>query len=294
MKRVIVTGAAGFAGANLCIELNKSNIEVLAIVRENSTHNDRLKNLENVTMINCDMDNYEMLPEKITGSCDTFFHLAWKGDRDNAEVEYPNVFHTVKAVEAAAKLGCKRFVATGSQAEYGAINRVQTEDMCPAPINAYGAAKAAALYMSKRRCEQLEIDWIWGRIFSLYGLYEPGGRLVTDLANALLSGKGMKVSAATQNWDYLYSMDGAKALIALAEKGRSGEIYNIANGDYKPLKVYLEEMKTILCKSAELEYDMNNVPKVSLQPSIDKIYKDTGWKPEVTFEEGIRNTFLDR
>ena len=294
MNRVIVTGAAGFAGANLCIELNKRNIEVMAVVREDSSHNDRLKELSNVSLIYCNMDEYDKLPEKISGEFDAFFHLAWNGDRDNPQVEYPNVMNSVKAVEAAAALGCKRFVATGSQAEYGATATSQTEDMMPDPINAYGAAKVAALYMTKRRAKQLGVEWIWGRIFSLYGLYEPKGRLVPDLAEKLLHGEKMQLSSGTQNWDYLEASDAAKAIILLAEKGRSEEIYNIASGDIRPLKDYLSEMRDILSPQTELEFDPENKAAVSLQPSIEKITHDTGWKPEITWAQGIFDTYKNK
>ena len=288
MKRVIVTGAAGFAGANLCIELNKNGIEVLALVRASSSHNDRLRDLENVTLIECGMDEYKTLPQKITGEVDTFFHLAWNGDRDNPQVEYPNVMNSVEAVEAAAALGCKRFVATGSQAEYGAVSCTQTEDMLPDPVNAYGAAKVAALYMTRRRAQQLGVEWIWGRIFSLYGKYEPHGRLIPDLALNLSKNAPMTLSAGTQNWDYLEATDAARAIIALGEKGRDGEIYNIASGDIRPLKDYILEMKQVYGSKSELTFDPDNVPKIGLQPSIEKITLDTGWKPLLSWREGIK------
>lgn len=288
MKRVIVTGAAGFAGANLCIELNKNGIEVLALVRAYSSHNDRLRDLENVTLIECGMDEYKTLPQKITGEVDTFFHLAWNGDRDNPQVEYPNVMNSVEAVEAAATLGCKRFVATGSQAEYGAVSCTQTEDMLPDPVNAYGAAKVAALYMTRRRAQQLGVEWIWGRIFSLYGKYEPHGRLIPDLALNLSKNAPMTLSAGTQNWDYLEATDAARAIIALGEKGRDGEIYNIASGDIRPLKNYILEMKQVYRSKSELTFDPDNVPKIGLQPSIEKITLDTGWKPLLSWREGLK------
>ena len=51
--------------------------------------------------------------------CDVFFHLAWQGGRYDFAAQYGNIADTIGALEAAARLGCHRFICTGSQAEYG-------------------------------------------------------------------------------------------------------------------------------------------------------------------------------
>ena len=119
-------------------------------------------------------------------------------------------------------MGCERFVATGSQAEYGPQTDLITEETLPQPIDAYGSAKLATCVLSRQLALDIGIDWIWGRIFSVYGKYEPPGRMLPDLIEALLAGKDYTLSAATQYWDYLHSTDCAEALVALAEWGKVG------------------------------------------------------------------------
>ena len=276
--KAIVTGAAGFAGYHVTTHLLEHGYEVYAVVRPGSSHNDRLnKNNKRLHIVELDCKDYSQIAESINEQCDIVFHLAWAGGRDDFYEQYANIEAAVQVVETAAKLGCKRLIGIGSQAEYGIVEGLITEDLKPNPINAYGAAKVAAMQLTKRRCEQLGIEWIWGRIFSLYGKYEPAGRMLPDLIRKLKNGETVCLSDCTQNWDYLDASDAAEAIIALGETGHAGEIYNIANGDYRPLKEFVEEVRTEINKGNVVFGDRAN-PFISLQPCVEKIYKDTGWK----------------
>ena len=286
MRKVIVTGAAGFAGCNLVEALLKKKYFVYAVVRPDSAHNSRLSGLENLQMVECNMQDYANLQNLISESCDMFYHLAWQAgsfEKQKVCIEY-----YLEALEAAARIGCKRFVGIGSQAEYGPQKELITEETCPHPITAYGTSKLAACALTRQRANELGIEWVWGRIFSLYGKYEPFGRMLPDLINALQNGQDFILSAATQNWDYLYSSDGAEALIALGEKGYNGEIYNVASGEYRPLKCFTEEVREIISSNGKLQYGKKGGDATSLQPSIIKICNDTGWKPKIKFKDGIR------
>ena len=289
----VVTGAAGFAGYSLTSHLVKKGYEVYAIVRPGSEHNERLKNLS-MHIIELDTAEYGKLPSLINKECDLFFHLAWSGGRDAFDEQFANIDHTITAVEVASRLGCKRFIATGSQAEYGVQEGIITEDILPAPINAYGAAKVSAMYLTKRRAEQLGIQWIWARIFSLYGRYEPSGRMLPDLVDKLIKGDIVELSSCLQNWDYLDVNDAADALIWLAKKGIDGEIYNVANGNYKPLKKYVQKAVDIIASNSEVIFGDNPNPFISLQPDVSKIKEHTGWKPKTAFSDGIKNMLKDR
>ncbi len=291
MNTCVVTGAAGFAGCNLTEALIEGGYNVIAVLRRSSPHNDRLKELMSsgrLTALELDAKDLELLPERI-GSLrpDTFYHLLWSGERDDFESQRQNIDYTLSAVKAASALGVKRFICTGSQAEYGITGLRQTEEMCPKPQNAYGAAKTAALYLSRRLSMKLNMEWIWGRIFSLYGKYEHSRTLVQYILNCNKNGEDIHVTEALQNWDYLDARDCAKALIALGEKGRNGEIYNIASGSYRPLRDYIE----LLCKGSgqRIFYDKKAEETVSLQPDVSKILGDTGWKAGIPFGEYFKS-----
>ena len=98
----------------------------------------------------------------------------------------------------------------------------------------------------------------------------------------------MTLSSCRQNWDFLYGVDAGKALLAIAEKGRNGEIYNIADGRYRPLKEYVEIVEDVCGGNSSITYGEDTKPFVSLQPSIRKISEDTGWQPDTDFRAKIR------
>ena len=290
MKNYIVTGAAGFLGCNLTERLmQEEDAHIYAVVRPNSPHNARLTPSERLTIVPADLSEYAHLDEMIEEACDVFFHLAWQGGRDDFAAQYGNIAHTLDALEAAARLGCRRFIATGSQAEYGRQTALITEETCPHPVDAYGVAKLAACALSRQRAADLGVAWIWGRVFSLYGRYEQEGRMLPALVKSLRSEQPFALSSSgEQNWDYLYAADAADALLALAEQGRAGEIYNIANGDYRPLRDYIEEARAVIAPQCDVTYGAADADVVSLQPSVEKICRDTGWRPMMDFVDGLR------
>ena len=133
------------------------------------------------------------------------------------------------------------------------------------------------------------MDWIWARLFSVIGKYEPRGRMLPDLYDSLKQKKGMRLSSSRQNWDFLDVRDAAEALVALAQFGRSGEIYNVANGKYCPLIEYTERLRRMINQSVRIEYGDDPSPYISLQPSVRKIHQDTGWVAKRSFEDSIRS-----
>lgn len=289
MKRAVVTGAAGFAGCNLVEALIAHGYFVYGVVRPESQHNSRLAESNQLKLVAADMAEFGQLAEMIGGSADIFFHAARQGERYNFADQSKNIAATLAALRAAKALGCKRFVATGSQAEYGPRRDWITEECLPWPIDAYGSAKLAACILSRQLASDIGIEWIWGRIFSVYGKYEPRGRILPDLIAALLAGEDFPLSAATQYWDFLYSGDCAEALVALGENGRSGEIYNIANGDCRPLKEFTEAVRSVVAPAGSLSYGAKPAGTIySLMVKAEKLKRDTGWKPKIEFTEGIR------
>lgn len=288
MKKCIVTGAAGFTGCNLVERLLAAGYFVYCVVREHSAHNKRLENLANVQLVYADLAEYKNLYQQIQEPCEVFFHLAWQGGRYDFAAQYQNVEDTLGVLEAAKKIGCKRFVCTGSQAEYGPQKGLITEKTCPHPIDAYGSAKLAACILTRQRAMDLGIEWIWGRIFSLYGKYEAETRMLPALVKSLRENKDFQMATdGRQNWDYLYVSDGAEALIALLEKGKTGEIYNIAHGNYRMMREFVGLVEKFVGNTACVVYDETNISLYSLQPSSEKLKRDTGWLPQVEFCSGL-------
>lgn len=308
-KNVVVTGAAGFAGINLVMELLDNDYEVYAVVRPGSVHNARLEDIDSdcLHIFPLEMDELDRLPFEIferypeledeERSFDAFFHLLWGGSMDDFDAQRINISGAIHAVKAASMIRCRRFVGIGSQAEYGSKYKVQLEDLVPYPDSAYGACKVAACYLTRNLANSYGMEWVWGRIFSLIGRFEPRGRMIPDLLDRAQKGMEIELSSCRQSWNYLDASDCARALIAISSKGRNGEIYNITDGKSAALKEYVERANRWMFekkgKMAQIIYGDDPSPFISLEPDGKKLFEDTGWKAEVEFENSLASWELE-
>lgn len=292
----IVTGPTGAIGIALVSLLASKGIEVYAVVNPESPRKDRVPKAENVHVVECGLSEIAYLPEKPgIGKADAFFHLAWAGTagpgRNDIALQNNNLRAALEAVEAAESLGCKVFVGTGSQAEYGRVSEPLRPEMPLRPENAYGIAKMQAEKMTRELCRSYGIRHVWPRILSVYGPYDNERAMIPNLIRALQRGERPKLTEGAQVWDYLFSEDAAKALYALALHGKDGCAYPLGSGEKRPLRAYVEELRDVVSPGAELgfgEIPYGDRQVMFLSADISAIQKDTGWRPETPFKEGIR------
>ncbi|MBQ8345821.1 MAG: NAD(P)-dependent oxidoreductase, partial [Clostridia bacterium] len=226
---------------------------------------------------------------------DVFFHLAWEGTtgdgRNDMYLQNRNVTYTLDAVSLAERFGCHTFVGAGSQAEYGRAEGKLSSATSTAPENGYGIAKLAAGQMSRIACRQKKIRHVWARILSVYGPYEGKQSMVMSTLIKLKQGEVPSFTKGEQIWDYLYSADAARALIAMAEKGRDGSIYCIGSGDPRPLADYIRDIRDAVAPGAELALGAIPYAKgqvMYLCADLTELTADTGFVPTVSFRDGIR------
>ena len=147
---IVVTGATSFLGAALCKELVSRGHQVYAVVRPGSNNRQVLEKLENDSHFHIIVRNLEELDQlnrEISVECPVYFHFGWDGsgseNRKNPKVQGKNALDGMKALEGARKLGCKRFLFSGSQAEYGICADTMGETRECHPVSEYGKAKIA-------------------------------------------------------------------------------------------------------------------------------------------------------
>jgi len=297
MKRIVITGPTGAIGTAIINRCVAEGIEVYAIIRKNSNRRDRIKEDEKVHIIECDLSELKDLPVDNIPSCDVFYHLGWGatiGDgRNDMKLQTENIQYTIDAVQLAKRLGCHTFIGAGSQAEYGRFEGKLNEHVPTFPENGYGIAKLCAGRMTAIECDKLGLRHIWVRILSIYGPGDSDKTMVTTTIKKLLNKERASFTKGEQMWDYLYSEDAARALILMGECQEANGIYCLGGGTAKPLREYIEVLAGNVSQDAELGFgDVEYSPKqvMYLCADIERLTKDTGFVPEVTFEEGIKKT----
>lgn len=284
-------------GAALIKECIKKGIEVYAVIRASSGKKMRLPESEKLHMVDCSLEELEALPQKITEKCDTFYHIAWGNTGENrnssTELQSRNIAYTLAAVKAAYALGCRRFIGAGSQAEYGPMDVDKISPDSPVnPTTPYGAAKLASGHLARMFCKELGMECIWPRIFSVYGIYEKETTMVASGLRKMLAGEKTSFTPALQRWDYLFSADAGRAYYLIGEKGKDGAVYCVGSGRAAPLKDYIEIMAE-LTGAEETGIGARPYPAgavMNLCADISSLTADTGFVPEYTFREGIRET----
>ena len=297
MRRVVIDGATSMLGLALIHECISRKTEVIAIARKNSKRLDVLPDSDYVQIIKAEQDELKELKIEGLNSCDTYYHFAWSNtfseERKDVFLQEPNIQYTLDAVMLAKRLGCKKFIGAGSQAEYGRVSGIIGPDTPINPDVAYGVAKYAASKMSQILCDEIGMECIWTRTFSVYGIGDNVTTLVMYAIDSLLKGQKPLFTKAEQRWDYLYSKDAGRAFYLIGEKGKNKKIYCIGSGESRLLKEYIEMIRDAIDKTLPVgigERPYAPLQVMNLQADISELTRDTGFLPEYTFEQGIRET----
>jgi len=298
MKKAVVTGANGFIGGHLVKELLAQNVEVIAVVRNEKSNIESLAEIKDLKIVYCELNKIKTLPEKIIDrDFDVFYHFAWTGSAGNARVDenlqIQNALWTVDSLRVAKELGCKRFVGAGSIMEKETIAAVYTQENQPGMAYIYGTGKLTAHCISKSVAAQLNIEHVWGIITNAYGPGELSPRFVNTTIRKIIKNETLQFTAATQNYDFVYITDVAKAFYYIGLNGKPFCSYTIGSSNAKPLKEFIVEMKQALAPNTDLQFgDMpfTGINMLLEQFSTEDIENDTGFKATVSFPEGVKKT----
>ena len=294
MKRAVITGANGFIGSALARELTRHGTEVIALDREGCSSAVPqeavfvpfdLADISDVTALLADMKP------------DVYFHLAWYGmngaTRGDPAVQLKNVEWTLAALAQAKEIGCSRFIGAGSIMEYETYSAVMRQGSRPGAGYVYGAAKLAARSMCMVQAARLGIDIVWAEITNAYGAGENSPRLINSTLRKIIENKPLEFTAATQNYDFVYIDDVARAFRLIAENGAPFSHYLIGSSAAKPLREFLLEIKEAAAPDREFIFGAVPFTGVSLSPEeldCSLTERDTGFRAQVPFKTGILRT----
>jgi nucleoside-diphosphate-sugar epimerase len=299
MKKAIISGGAGFVGSALVNELLAHGVEVTCIVRPGFSGKKAESRIadSDVRLIECDLKEIQRLPELTRErGFDTYYQLIWDGLHGEPLRDYTTQIMNIKwvmdSIMVAAELECDKFVGSGSVSQYE-LDTIEGRVSEGDKHKVYKTAKLCCEYMGRSVASDHGVEFIWPIITNIFGIGETSPRLVNTMIRNLLAGKHQALSEGDQLYDFIYISDAAKAFRLIGECGRQDRKYILAGGNVQPLKNFLSVIGNIVAPEMELgfgEMAFNGIYLPEECYDISELVADTGFQPDISFEEGIRRT----
>ncbi len=295
-KRVLITGATGFVGANLVRMALKEGAEPHVITRKTSDKWRLEEILGYVTDYDADLLDYGKLESTVMSvRPDIIYHTATYGgrsnQRDTSRIIHTNLIGTINLINACKKAGFDLFVNTGSSSEYGVKTRPMQEDDRLEPVNDYGISKSAATLNCQAATKNEGLPIVTLRLFSPYGNYEDSTRLVPSVILACLRGENPRISSPNFVRDFIYIEDVLDAYAKLTDAPRlSGNIFNIGYGKQCTVGEVANKIIELAGNKVKLETGIAqrwpNEPE-KWEANISKANYLLSWKPKYDLEKGL-------
>ncbi|MEP7373387.1 MAG: dTDP-glucose 4,6-dehydratase [Chitinophagaceae bacterium] len=319
-KTIIITGGAGFIGSHVVRLFVTQYTEYKIINLDALTYAGNLENLRDIEMapnyiferVNIlDMEGLQNL--FATYSPDAVIHLAAESHVDRSilsplDFVYTNVIGTVNLLNTAKEAWKgnytgKRFYHVSTDEVYGALGSTGlfTEDTKYDPHSPYSASKAASDHFVRAYADTYDFPAVISNCSNNYGPNHFPEKLIPLFINNIITKKPLPVYGdGLYTRDWLFVKDHATAIDLVFHKGKNHDTYNIGGfNEWRNI-----DLVKLLCQ--QMDEKLGNAPGTSEllityvkdRPGHDrryaidatKINKELGWKPSVTFEEGLKQT----
>ena len=232
-SRILLTGATGFVGQQVLKFLQNVNSDIILIVRRNSEK--KIKNLIGISRIiiteNLFLESEKWWTEACSG-VDIVIHLAWylePGKYLNSNKNMDCYKGSLSLVNGAIKSKVSRFIGIGTCFEYEQSNNILTINTPLKPLTPYASAKVLLFDQLSKLLLNTDIEFVWCRLFYLFGENEHQRRLVPYIRSQLESGKTAKLSTGKQIRDFMDVKDAGKIIANIANSKIKGPV-NVCSG----------------------------------------------------------------
>lgn len=293
--KIVITGASGFVGKKLVIELLKQGHIVTGVVRNINSLND-IKS-DNLRVVECSFGEYSELANKLlvnNESYDVFYHLAWSGtqgvNRANVKLQLENVVMAEEAVKQAHKIGCKRFVYSGSIMEYEALSYINKDFSNPGKGHIYSVSKLAADNISKITALDLGLEYINTVISNIYAEDEVSDRFFNSIVRKMLINEEINMTEGKQLYDFIYILDAVRGMALAGCHGKFSQYYYIGNREQKCLSEFVKNIKQYTNSCSIINFgaiEYNGPLTANSELNTNSLYDEFKFIPEITLEEGI-------
>ena len=304
--KLLVTGGAGFIGANFIRHMLEERNDVQIVNFDCLSYAGNLENLSDVSsdprysFIRGDITSPQDVEECVGRGMDAVINFAAEThvDRsilDSSAFVRTNIEGTRVLLEACRREKVSRFIQISTDEIYGSLGQKGkfTEESPVAPNSPYAASKAAADLLGRAYHKTYGMDIIVTRCSNNYGPYQFPEKLIPLMVLNALENKPLPVYGdGLYARDWIHVKDHCRALECVMIEGRPGRIYNIGADQEKQNLDVIRQILEILGKSPELIQFVTDRPAHDRRYAIDAalVRRELGWRPEISFEEGLAQT----
>jgi dTDP-glucose 4,6-dehydratase len=241
-----------------------------------------------------------VVAEAAMRGCDAVIHFAAESHVDRsiyepAPVIQTNVTGTFTLLEVARRLGVSRFVHISTDEVYGDIapGAFASEDSPVQPSSPYSASKAASDLLVRSYVRTYKFPALITRSSNNYGPYQfPEKFLPLMITNALFDKPLPIYGDGKQQRDWLHVEDNCRGILAVLERGRVGEVYNIGGSHVEENLAMAQRLLRLTGKRDGLLRYVTDRPGHDRRYALDsrKVETELGWKPAISLEDGVRQT----
>ena len=303
--KIFVTGGAGFIGSNFirCVLQTGKNHAIVNY--DKLTYAGNLANLHSVAnhpgynFVKGDICD-AAAAEKAMRGCDAVVHFAAESHVDRsiyepAPVIQTNITGTFTLLEVARRTAISRFVHISTDEVYGDIapGSHANEDFPVQPSSPYSASKAASDLLVLSYVRTYKFPALITRSSNNYGPYQFPEKFLPLMITNALSDKPLPIYGdGKQQRDWLHVEDNCRGILAVLERGKIGEVYNIGGSHVEENLDMVRRLLQLTGKPQSLLSYVADRPGHDRRYALDstKIETELGWKREIPLEDGIRQT----
>lgn len=305
-KHLLVTGGAGFIGSNFISYLLSNSTYYITNV-DYLTYAGTYENIQpfeksnRYRFIKCDIGKDNDLRSVFDQEYETIINFAAESHVDRSIMDATpfietNINGTFNLLKAVLSGKARKMIQISTDEVYGSLQPTEppfTEETPLAPNNPYSASKGSADLLVRSFFKTHQLPLIITRCSNNYGPMQYTEKFIPKvISNALndipipLYGDGLNIR------DWIYVEDHCRAIHTVLEKGVAGEIYNIGASEEKTnlevIQMILKQLKKDPILINYIEDRKGHDRRYSMDSS--KITKELGWKPIVSFDDGIKKT----
>jgi dTDP-glucose 4,6-dehydratase len=303
--KILVTGCAGFIGTNFLFHILKTHPDWEVTNLDKLTYAGNLENLKSLEketryqFVKGDIADRESVDQLLAKRFDVIVNFAAESHVDRSILDASpfidtNIRGTQVLLEGARKYEVKKYVQISTDEVYGSRETGYFNERSPLdPSSPYSACKASADLLCMAYFKTHGTPVVITRCTNNYGPYQFPEKLIPLVISNALENKSIPVYGDGLNVrDWIYVLDHCRAIDAVVQNGKIGEVYNVAGNNERTNLEIIKELLRQVNKPESLITFVKDRPGHDRRYAIDssKIEHELGWKPTYSFVQGIADT----